>query len=107
MSNTSQVEPVLETVPMTLELSKIIKAIGKQRTWQRILYRHCTRTGKPTIPQSAVIEKRGSNGYTSVSITWEQQCYLSGYYYDTRDARIDVYQKLVSAVIKEELAKLG
>jgi hypothetical protein len=57
-------------ISITIELGKIIKAIGKCRSQERIFDEHCNRSGKLMIPESQLTTKNYKNGYTTIWVNW-------------------------------------
>ena len=100
MSNTPTVTPVT----ITQELSKIIKAIGKQRPWERIFNEHCVRTGAPTV---TVKQQFGMSGFSVAETTWQGRRYHSRSYSFMSEAHEDLFLQLMSMVIREESGKVN
>ena len=100
MSNTPTVAPVT----ITYELSKIIKAIGKQRPWERIFNEYCARTGEPTV---TVKQQFGMSGFSVAEATWQGRRYHSRSYSFMSEANEDLFLQLVSMVIRTETSKVN
>lgn len=95
------------TVPVTVELHEIIKELGEYGNWKSTFNKHCKRAEKPEIPAHEIVMDHdlGERTYTYYT-TWQGRKYQSYTYGDSHAAYTDLYQKLVSSVIEQELAKV-
>lgn len=100
---------IFATTSAISELRKMMEAISELKPWEHIYNEHSRRTGTapPFIAEQYTMRKYAGDyqpKYYATATFWNQE-YQSDFYNDAREAREELFHKIVAAVLKAELAK--
>lgn len=84
------------------ELYHIIRAIGKERTWESIFGKHCKRTGRSLLNYNDLDIKTYHNGYVKIAAQWQGIRYNANGWSES-EARKNLYEMLIRSVINSEM----